>query len=183
MRKIDGKVIDCRHLSSSCLYRCCDQDKPDGQIKICHENYIMLYPGEWEAAEKSKVHIEIVNNDFFGGKLGRCRREDFDQPNCNPSKNFKSMDCQAYPFAPSFDKNGNLRLEIDKRCPMKASRALDDHYHTILEKWKSVIEKDNSVIAWIRSFELGGYVEYKLKISKHRKSPKVSIKKHRKKTC
>lgn len=161
MYKSTGKISKCSLFSKQCEYRCCDQDEPKRGEKINHENYIMLHPGEWESAILSKKHIEIVDDNFFGGKLGRCKKDCFDQSNCSSDNNFKSMDCKTYPFFPRIDKSGNVILVIDgSRCPLSKKDGLDEHYSMILFKWNKVISKEPQVRDWILSFDLKGYRPY-----------------------
>lgn len=157
---IDGQISGCRECSSICHYRCCDQSKPDAP-DYSHENAILLYPGEWEVvANETRRHLLITLDDFHGGKLAYCDKENFDQSQCHPEHNFKPLDCESYPFAPVI-RDGELQLIIDSgRCPLPVEQ-LAHHARYVLRRWQEAIDRNPAVAEWISALELLHYVPYK----------------------
>jgi hypothetical protein len=160
MKTIDnGKIDACIGCSSICGFRCCHQSNLHEEA-FGPENAILLYPGEIdEVSRATRAHIQITNEDFNGGKLGYCDRENFDQSTCDPTKNFKPLDCRSYPFFPTI-VNGELKLLIDKeRCPLP-SLILQRHYDDILKLWTDLLVQKPELENWIKGFNLQGYTEF-----------------------
>lgn len=155
----EGSINACASCSHICGYGCCHQALPHEE-DFGSESSILLYPGELEAAaEETRRHILITAENFRGGKLGYCDRDNFDQSECSMDRNFKPLDCQSYPFFPAM-RDGKLILLIDKkRCPLPID-ALLRHYEWVLQKWAVVIAEDPAVKKWITSFELERYAEF-----------------------
>lgn len=158
---IEGQIVGCKECSIICHYRCCDQAKADAP-DFSHENAILLYPGEWErVSSETRQHLLITMENFNGGKLAYCDRENFDQSQCHPLRNFKPLDCESYPFAPVI-RNGQLQLTIDsERCPLPVQQ-LADHARYILKRWQEAIDQNADVTQWISALELPHYVPYEL---------------------
>lgn len=158
-----GQIDSCTEGSIICHYRCCDQGKPSDD-NFDPEGSILIHPGELQelGTDRSK-HILLQDEDFHGGRLGRCDGEHFDQSSCDPSRNFKPLDCVSYPFAPTI-KGGDVTLSIDtERCPLSLS-ALDEHALAVRELWRDVIASNPLVANWIEQLRLEGYVDYIFKI-------------------
>lgn len=162
---VDGQIVGCKECSSICHYRCCDQARSADAPDFSHENAVLLYPGEWEAvSEEMRRHFIITMDNFNGGKFAYCDRENFDQSQCHPLRNFKSLDCESYPFTPAI-RDGKLQLLIDsERCPLPVQQ-LADHARYILKRWQEVIDRNPDVAQWISSLELPHYVPYELPLS------------------
>ncbi len=154
-----GKIEGCTECSRECHYGCCHQLKAHDP-SFGPQNSIMLYPGEWESVRgDTRRHLLITLDDYNGGKLAYCDRENFDQSACNPTNNFKPLDCESYPFAPAFEGN-ELCLHVDRqKCPLSVDQ-LRAHYVTILAKWREVIGTNPAVEKWVRSLDLADYVRY-----------------------
>lgn len=155
----DGKIDACITCSSQCGFGCCNQAKP-GESDFGPESSLLLYPGELDDVDPElRAHILITQEAYNGGQLGYCDRENFDQASCDPSRNYKPLDCHSYPFAPTF-VDGELALVVDdRRCPLPA-RILDAHYRATLAKWAAVLETNPSVRTWVEALNLKGYSPY-----------------------
>lgn len=153
-----GRILDCEECSSVCHFRCCDQSR-EREEDFGLDNALLLYPGEWESArEETRRHILITMDDFHGGKLGCCDRGNFDQSQCDPTRNFKPLDCLSYPFTPSIGEAG-LEFLIDPRCPL-ATRDLGAHFENIRRRWEQALASNPSVVDWISHLKIDGYVPY-----------------------
>ena len=154
----EGAIQDCKAKCDICNFDCCNQDSPLEPIRP--ESSLLIYPGELEAVtDERRKHIIVTLDNFNGGKLGYCDPNILDQSKCNSEKNYKTLDCQSYPFAPTF-KNGKLTLLVDrKRCPL-STEALKMHYKPILERWEDVVKKNPSVKEWIEALNLQEYEEF-----------------------
>lgn len=154
-----GKIEACQACSSQCGYGCCHQAKP-GESDFGPESALLLYPGELDGvAQDFRRHILITGENFNGGQLGYCDRENFDQSQCDPERNYKPLDCQSYPFAPAI-VDGQLTLVVDdKRCPLP-KHILDAHYRSTLAKWQSALDSNPAVRSWVEALNLKGYSSY-----------------------
>lgn len=159
---VDGQIVGCKECSSICHYRCCDQARSADAPDFGPENAVLLYPGEWEAvSEEMRRHFIITMDNFNRGKLAYCDRENFDQSQCHPLRNFKSLDCESYPFAPAI-RDGKLQLVIDSgRCPLPVQQ-LDKHAKYVLKRWQEAMDKNPAVAEWISALEMPHYVSYDL---------------------
>ncbi|MGX9725973.1 MAG: hypothetical protein ACTFAK_01250 [Candidatus Electronema sp. VV] len=158
MKKIEqGLISGCQKMSTTCQYRCCDQSKVTSD-DFCQENSILMYPGEWEKQDsKKRDHILVSDDNFYGGKLGYCDKEHFDQSKCDPLKNFKSLDCRSYPFFPVFEEE-ILKLAIDERCPLpRDTEELRQHYRFILNEWRKITEESEEIRRLINKISIDGY--------------------------
>ena len=155
----NGKIEACIACSSQCGFGCCHQAKP-GEPDFGPESSLLLYPGELDDVDPElRAHILIIQAAYNGGQLGYCDREHFDQASCDPSQNYKPLDCQSYPFAPAFI-GGDLVLVVDDhRCPLPG-RILDAHYRSTLAKWQTVLDTNKSVRTWVEALNLKGYSPY-----------------------
>ncbi len=152
----NGKIDSCADCSHICGYGCCHQSLPH-ELDFGPESSLLICPGEVEDVTADvRTHIIITTEDFHGGKLGYCDRDNFDQSSCNPERNFKPLDCQSYPFFPTF-VDGNLVLVVDsKRCPLP-TRSLFAHHDKVLRLWRNLVEKKPEISLWIQQLNLQGY--------------------------
>lgn len=165
--KEGGYIEGCQRCSQECHYRCCDQSQP-GDIDYSPENGILLYPGEWEKAQGLfRQHLLITLADHHGGKIVACDRDSFDQSRCHPSRNFKPLDCQSYPFFPVMTEAGEIDLAVDTaRCPLTRNLVgLKAHYEETLRRWRELAQNNEEVQAWIAAIHLPGYQLYRSLIS------------------
>lgn len=159
---VNGKLTSCASKSLECCYRCCDQDgRPQAESDINIQNYILMYPGEYEENDTRCHHLESICN-FAGGVLARCRGEDFDQSSCNPEQNYKPLDCRSYPFFPCYSHKEQLGLVVDKRCPLYIDEdpQMCRHSEVVLNEWQKVVADRSEVGLWIARISLKGYVVY-----------------------
>ena len=153
-----GRILHCQDCSPVCHYRCCDQSKP-GDSDFGLDNAVLLYPGEWELTrDETRRHILITVEDFNAGKIGRCDRENFDQSQCDPTRNYKPLDCMTYPLTPTMHE-GKLAFLIDPRCPLVQGN-LQAHLERVRRRWEQVLASDTRVATWISSLKIKGYVPY-----------------------
>lgn len=159
-KQCSGKMNLCSQYAHICRYKCCDQSQEKGEeIKL--NNAILLYPGEYETAERNKDHIKILK-EFNRGNLGYCDRLHFDQSKCSEELNFKPLDCKSYPFFPAIVGEQIVMLK-DSACPIPIENGeLKKHYEEILAVWKKLVEERPEVKEWINSLNLTqyGYVRY-----------------------
>lgn len=161
--EILGQIDSCTEGSKTCHYRCCDQAKP-GDDDFGPESSLLIHPGELQelGTDRSR-HILLQDGDFHGGRLGRCDRENFDQSSCDPSRNFKPLDCASYPFVPTI-KDGDVALMVDtERCPLSLD-TLGKHAAKTRELWRRAIASNFLVADWIKQLNLEGYVDYIFKV-------------------
>ena len=155
----NGKIDACISCSSQCGFGCCHQAKP-GEADFGPESSLLLYPGELDEVDPElRAHILITQEAYNGGQLGYCDREHFDQASCDPSRNYKPLDCQSYPFAPAYVDGELVLLVDDVRCPLP-KRILDAHYRGTLAKWQAVIDRNPTVRTWVENLHLKGYSPY-----------------------
>lgn len=150
MDKIDkliqnfGIIKDCENHISQCKCKCCN----------FNDNYIVLYPGEFEATKQKKNHIKIIDDNYFGGKKAICIRT------CKEDE-FKPIDCRSYPFFPKINNQGKIEIIKGSKCPLKKEE-LAIHKKNFNEIWNLLI-KNKDISDWIKKIELIGYELYEIK--------------------
>jgi len=133
-----GLIEACKKHAPQCHHMCCS----------FADNYIVLYPHEYETAKSNKSHLQIIDEDYFGGKKAICVRP------C--SKNdFKPLDCRSYPFFPRVNEQGEIEVLRGRKCPLKTEE-LVNHRREFLKVWRALI-KDSMLLQWIKNIELVGY--------------------------
>lgn len=144
-----GIIRECSKYIPRCHHKCC----------TFHDNYIVLYPGEWENSKLKKAHLTIIDDDYFGGKKVVCALGNhiLSLRPCDPKIEFKPIDCKSYPYFPKIDKQGNIQILKGRRCPL-TKKDLVQHKKLFLKAWKSLI-KDKVILSWLKKVKL---VEYKL---------------------
>lgn len=137
----NGKIIQCKIKSAQCHYKCC----------TFTNNYIVLYPGEFEKSTKKKSHLKIIDNNYYGGKKAVCTRH------CTAA-DFKSLDCQSYPFFPYINSKRGIKILKGEKCPL-TDDDLASHRRWFLKKWIT-LRKNPKIKEWIQKVELVGYERY-----------------------
>ena len=156
--KLIGKISGCAEASEICGYRCCDQDKPTEDTVIRTEDYILMYPGEYNPDDSRQKHLTPVAS-FSGGILARCAKECFDQSQCDPDVNYKPLDCRSYPLMATVADDSSLELVKDERCPLTRSQFGEEHELTVLGAWQEVVSGNPAVIEWLSNLSLEGYTK------------------------
>lgn len=109
--------------TSGCGWACCNYGK---------EGHIIMLPDEYENATGSVSHLEVIDDDYMGGKKVRCKAEN--TINCDGG--YKPIQCGVYPFwVRSEDEKV---LEKSSKCPLPHN-VLDLHAAkalSIIDKYK-----------------------------------------------
>lgn len=153
--KLIGIIEGCIEGSKKCEFRCCDQDVPEDLKPIRPIDYILMYPGEYDSEDPKQSHLEHIA-DYAGGVLARCKKECFDQSQCDPDVNYKPLDCRSYPLFPTLSDDG-LVLVKDERCPLTTSDIDLEHYEAVLDNWLEVVTHRPQTIAWLSNLIMEGY--------------------------
>jgi hypothetical protein len=155
--KITGKIISCAKASAICGYRCCDQDPVITAGNARPTDYIMMYPGEYNACDTRQSHLMPVAA-YCGGILARCAKECFDQSQCDPLANYKPLDCMSYPLMPKVD-GGCVTLFKDDRCPLTETDISESHRETTQKRWQELAAVNPDVLDWLSSLTMDGYTQ------------------------
>lgn len=136
----------CPH--KGCGFRCCEFNQG---------NYIVMYPGELEAAQasgQSVAHLKIFDTDYFGGVRAICHAAD--TSTCD--NGYKPLDCATYPFFPLVSSKGNGvgNLLKGKKCPIEADEIVD-HASWAESTWNALIQDNPAIAAWLSKVKLVGY--------------------------
>lgn len=141
IQKSFGRIKKCSKYIQKCQYKCC----------IFHDNYIALYPGEWERTKLFKSHITIIDEDYFGGKKAICSKN----LGCNSNIDFQPLDCKTYPYFPKIDEQGDIKILKGQKCPL-IKRDLIHHKILFMKTWKPLI-KNKTIFNWLKKIKLIGY--------------------------
>ena len=142
-----GIIKECDKYIPKCNHKCC----------TFHNNFIVLYPGEWEKSKLRKAHLTIIDDDFFGGKKAICSKGDHTlslRP-CNPKTEFKPLDCRCYPYFPKIGKRGDIKLLKGQKCPL-TKKDLINQKKLVFKAWNFLI-KDKKILNWLKKVKLVGY--------------------------
>jgi len=128
----------------------CEKYVEECKFKCCHfeDNYIVLYPNEFETTHLSKTHLRIIDDDYFGGKKAICMEP------CS-EKDFKPFDCKMYPYFFITYDNHNIKVLKGKKCPLKKGE-LANHKKKYLLMFKKLLN-DKRFFEWQRRIEFVGY--------------------------
>ena len=132
---------------NNCGFRCCTFQQG---------NFIVLYPGELEAAEargESVAHLNVFMEEN-GGHRATCVAAD--TATCDSG--YKPLDCQSYPYFPHLGPEGSqldVLLKGDK-CPLDRDE-IRPHEKWVGETWQELASGDAAVADWLREVRLVGY--------------------------
>mgnify|MGYP006282401069 CR=1 FL=1 len=146
----DGTITLCPY--NDCGW-CCDFQQADG-------NYIVAFPGELENAEEHTDHLEVIDDDYHGGKKVICKAEH--PENCDGG--YKPLDCASYPLFPtqidSEDPQESSFIMADQdRCPIPAP-FLSDHARKTIRWWKGIDMTLDELNDFLAKIEMVGYIDY-----------------------
>ncbi len=133
---MSGEISLCPH--QNCNFVCCTFNQG---------NYIVLYPGEHEANSQAVGHLEIIDEDYFGGKRAVCHAAD--TGTCD--NGYKPLDCASYPFFPKPGAQGELQLIRGSKCPLPTAK-LEGHRRWVKRKWAAL-----SLEEFLAKVEMVGY--------------------------
>lgn len=149
------KIAQCS--GTGCGFVCCEFDR----------NYILMFPGEWERAEKAGYdlsNLKVIKIDRFGGRRVQPKNKGC----CSSGTNqWKSLDCASYPLFPSL-QNSQRKQQFNwicggSKCPLSGTSTA---YRTVLERhlvmveraWMAEIKRNPTVADWLSSeVEMVGY--------------------------
>jgi Fe-S-cluster containining protein len=137
---MNGTIALCPY--QGCEYRCCRFDQG---------NYIVLHPGELEAARASgasTAHLQIIDDDYHGGQKAVCTAAE--PMTCDYG--YKPLDCKSYPLFPAPD-GGLLK---GSKCPLRPEH-LTEHARDVGELWE---RQSLSTRRWLAEVRLVGYEVY-----------------------
>lgn len=139
-----GTIALCPH--GGCGFVCCT---------FMQGNYIVLYPGELDAAARagaSSDHLTITDPDDHGGRRAICTAAD--TATCDHG--YKPLDCQSYPYFPVAGDGARLGLIRGAKCPLP-DPAIRDHAGWVRRAWTMLLVQHPEVAAWLAAVTLVGY--------------------------
>lgn len=143
--KGDGGIALCPH--KGCGFCCTD---------FSIGNFIVLYPGELAAAEssgKTTRHLRIIDDDYFGGARAVCEAKE--RATCDGG--YKPLDCASYPLFPLVEGEERVvKLLWGTKCPLLAEE-IKPHTEWVIDVWNKLIDKQPSIVHWLRRVRLVGY--------------------------
>lgn len=108
---MDGKGLIKACKSTNCGWKCCS---------FGSDGHIVILPHELDGHEQEISHLQIIDDDYFGGKKVKCVAKD-----CKSCDNgYKPVMCRTYPlWVKSVKKRFVFR---SGKCPLK-NEQLDSH--------------------------------------------------------
>lgn len=141
----DGTIPLCPH--KGCQFTCCGFQQG---------NYIVLYPGEIDAArdaDHSLEHLDVFDKSYHGGARALCKATD--TSTCD--QGYKPLDCASYPYFPTIGLDDEVEITLKgKKCPLEDA---DIPYHRAWAEraWQELVQKRPDVHTWLRNVDLVGY--------------------------
>jgi hypothetical protein len=139
----DGKISLCPH--QGCGFTCCEFQQG---------NYIVLYPGEREAAIAGGLsvgHLDITA-PYHGGFKAICTARE--TATCD--NGYKPLDCKSYPYFPLI-QGGTIRAGLKgKKCPLTPT-LIPGHAAFVERAWSNLAIDSPGVTSWLSKVELVGY--------------------------
>ncbi|MCA9258804.1 MAG: hypothetical protein KDA61_06375 [Planctomycetales bacterium] len=139
-----GEIPQCA--DADCGRTCCD---------FSRGNYILLYPGELEAAVATGESVAHLQCEPFpeGGHRAICSATN--QADCDGG--YKPLDCASYPFFPTLDHAGGVAVELKgAKCPLQ-SWMLAKHARWVRQTWQKILVRHRRLATWIAAARLVGY--------------------------
>lgn len=137
---MNGTITLCPY--QGCEFRCCRFDQG---------NYIVLHPGELQAAQArgaSTTHLEVIDDNYHGGQKAVCTARE--PMTCDDG--YKPLDCKSYPLFPA--PGGGLLK--GSKCPLRAEH-LTEHARDVVDLWAG---QGPVTGQWLAQVRLVGYEEY-----------------------
>lgn len=138
-----GLIRACEN--SGCGWKCCS---------FGSDGHIVILPHEFDGHEGEISHLQIIDDDYFGGKKVKCIAKD-----CKVCDNgYKPIMCRTYPlWIKSVEKKFIFR---SRKCPLK-NEQLEEHKKltfSIFGNYKKRIEPQTDIDkflakAWIDRYE------------------------------
>lgn len=139
----DGTISLCPH--QGCAFMCCEFQQG---------NYIVMYPGELEAAIRAGLsvrHLQITE-PYNGGFKAVCTAGR--TATCDDG--YKPLDCKSYPYFPVI-KDGQIHAGLKgKKCPLTPAMTRA-HAQFVEHEWRHLAEQVPAVIDWLDHVTLVGY--------------------------
>lgn len=141
----EGRIELCP--KNGCDYRCCEFQQG---------NYIVLFPGEIEAAEaagSSLGHLRITAAEH-GGYRAVCTAGD--TASCD--NGYKPLDCKSYPFFPTLrpDRDEVGLMIKGRKCPLLVEE-VREHQAWVRAVWSALAAPSVRIATWLRRVRLVGY--------------------------
>lgn len=138
-----GLIRACEN--SGCGWKCCS---------FGSDGHIVILPHELDGHEKEISHLQIIDDDYFGGKKAKCIAKD-----CKSCDNgYKPIMCRTYPlWVKSVKKSFVFR---SGKCPLN-NEQLTKHKEFVLDifnNYRKVLLSENDIDtflskAWIDRYE------------------------------
>lgn len=107
---MDGKGLIEACKSASCGWKCCT---------FGSHGHIVILPHEFDGHEQETSHLQIIDDDYFGGKKVKCMAKD-----CKSCDNgYKPIMCRTYPLWVKSVKKGFVFRS--GKCPLKNGQLIN----------------------------------------------------------
>jgi len=150
------KILECE--KTGCMWKCCG---------TFDDNYILLYPSEYEDAIKAGYNFkafDVISDDKYGGKMIRPKDRWFCQACHNEDKkSYKSLDCVVYPFSLKITGD-KLVWIVGEKCPLTKKIYKEDlkkHFESQRNIWLELIKSKPEIVEWLKHIKMVGYKFYK----------------------
>lgn len=140
---IEGKLDLCPFMG--CGFKCCEFNKG---------NYIVMFPNEYEDTDLSTSHLNIIDDDYHGGKKVVCVAKDCS--NCDDG--YKPLDCQTYPLFPIVENESISSAWLKgSKCPLQKQHMPKAWFDRIKGQWEQA-----DCLDWLKDVVLVGYERIKI---------------------
>ncbi len=138
-----GLIRACEN--SGCGWKCCS---------FGSDGHIVILPHEFDGYEDEISHLQIIDNDYFGGKKVKCIAKD-----CKSCDNgYKPIMCRTYPLWVKSVKKGFVFRS--GKCPLKNEQIAEHEEFalSIFGNYRKVLLPENDIDeflskAWIDRYE------------------------------
>lgn len=96
--------------TSGCGWACCNYGK---------DGHIIMLPEEYESATGSLDHLEVIDEDYRGGKKVKCIASN--TINCDGG--YKPIQCGVYPLW--IKSEDNVEVVKSMKCPLSHTHLID----------------------------------------------------------
>ena len=144
MKTDEVLISNCEN--SGCGWKCCNFGR---------DGHIIMLPNEYEKADSYTGHLEVIDDNYNGGKKVKCRA--LNTSICDGG--YKPIQCAVYPLWVTSETDAELVKST--KCPLSHD-VLNEHSYkslTIISNYKNS-NPDVDVESFIKSAEVDRYEKW-----------------------
>lgn len=143
--KDSGLIEACRY--TDCGWKCCS---------FGQDGHIVILPHEFDGNENRISHLQIIDDDYFGGKKVKCVAKDC----ITCDKGYKPVMCRTYPLWVKSVKKGFISRS--QKCPLRNEQLTKHKYFVldIFDKYRKATLSKTDIDDFLSKAWVDRYIPY-----------------------